>query len=120
MRKKQVIIPFTLILIFFIMNSSNQALSDKTVRENNRSELIVLRGKVSIKGNEPVTYLCLSSESGSEYKLTGKLQTIIRNRHQQQIIVVKGKIVKKAVGPGFPAEFDVSEILDIHLPDIDD
>lgn len=72
-------------------------------------------GRVAVKGNEPHTYLVLVSDS-REYKLVGPLQEKIWKTYQGQRIRVRGRIVREALGPGFPAELEVLEILEVERP----
>ena len=72
---------------------------------------VTLKGKIAVKGNEPHTYLVLILEQNLEYAIVGDLRQEIWTKYQGQVIKVQGKIVKQAVGPGFPAELEVSEIL---------
>lgn len=72
---------------------------------------VTLKGKIAVKGNEPHTYLVLILEQNLEYAIVGDLRQEIWTKYQGQVIKVRGKIVKQAVGPGFPAELEVSEIL---------
>ncbi len=70
-----------------------------------------IKGKISIKGSGAHTYLCLSSDTGVDYRLTGALKEMIWVRYQQEMMTLEGVISKKALGPGFPAEFTVHKIL---------
>ena len=70
-----------------------------------------IRGKVSVKGSGRHTYLCLTSESGVDYKLEGDLKAHLWNRFQQETVILEGVVAEKAVGPGFPAEFIVHKIV---------
>ena len=72
---------------------------------------MVIKGKVTIKGNEPFSYVALTAENGSEYRLTGKLKDLIAEKYQNMILTVRGKIIKKQAGPGMPAEFEVNKII---------
>jgi len=71
---------------------------------------VQIQGKVSVKGSGPHTYLCLSTKSGTDYRLEGGLKDLIWGRYQQEVITLEGVIARKAVGPGFPAEFVVHKI----------
>lgn len=73
------------------------------------SKWVTVQGKISVKGNEPHTYLCISTKEGLDYKLVGSLKDEIRARYQHVILHVSGKFTGKALGPGFPAELDVFE-----------
>ena len=75
------------------------------------TEAMTIRGKISIKGNEPHTYLSLTTDNNIEYQLTGRYHDKIRDVYQQQTLPVKGKIEIDAIGPGFPALLDVQEIV---------
>ena len=70
-----------------------------------------ISGKVAVVGNVPFTFLNLVTADKVEYRLVGALEEKIRREMQQMILTVEGRIVKKAIGPGFPAEFEVFEIL---------
>lgn len=71
-----------------------------------------VKGVISVKGNEPFTYLAITISGQGEYKIVGKWMKSLRSQYQQQQIVVKGIIVKESAGPGFPAELDVIEIVE--------
>ena len=68
-------------------------------------------GRVSVKGNEPHSYVVLVTQDDTAYRLVGDLAPRIRKEYQNMTIVVRGCIVKEAVGPGFPAELHVEEIV---------
>lgn len=68
-------------------------------------------GRISVKGNVPHTYLCLSTESGTDYRLEGGLRDLLWDQHQQETIRLEGLISKRAAGPGHPAEFIVHQII---------
>jgi hypothetical protein len=71
-----------------------------------------LAGRVAVKGSEPHTYLVLVVD-GRDYKLVGPLRDEIWKTYQGQRIRVRGRIVREARGPGFPAEVEVLEILGV-------
>ena len=72
-----------------------------------------IEGRVAMKGNEPHTYLSIVTEKGQEFRIVGKLENKIAKNYQGNTIRIKGGIVKKGVGPGFPPHIDVVEIIDI-------
>ncbi len=76
-----------------------------------KQDTMQIHGKISVKGSEPHTYLCLSTDSGTDYRLEGALRDQIWGRYQQERIRLEGIITKKAIGPGFPAVFTVHEIV---------
>ncbi len=88
----------------------------KPVNRAEIGEQMIIRGKISVKGNEPFTYLCLTTEIGTEYRISGQYLELIWRKHQMQMVELKGEIVKKAIGPGFPARFNASEILSVKSP----
>lgn len=70
------------------------------------------RGKVSVKGSEPHTWTALTT-SDTVYKLTGSLTQEIRQEYQGHNLTIAGNIIKEALGPGFPAELEVIEIIKV-------
>jgi hypothetical protein len=76
--------------------------------ENDAAEI---SGRISMKGSMPNTYLALTTGSGKEYKITGPLQDKLAEDYQYKTVTLAGEIVKEAVGPGFPAEFQAAEII---------
>jgi hypothetical protein len=75
------------------------------------SNLLYLEGQISVKGNVPHTYLSLATNDNKEYSIVGKYKKEIWTTYQGQVIKVEGKITKKAIGPGLPAEFEVTKII---------
>jgi hypothetical protein len=107
--KKNRILPTVLGALFLLFfYGCNTAHGD---RPGDRQGKIQIQGKVSVKGSGPHTYLCLSASSGADYRLEGGLKDLIWGRYQQETITLEGVIAKKAMGPGFPAEFVVHKIL---------
>ncbi len=73
---------------------------------------LILEGRVVIKGNEPHTIVVLITRDNREYSIVGKYSNEIRLKYQNHTIRVEGRIRNKAAGPGFPAEFEVTRILE--------
>lgn len=71
-----------------------------------------LTGKISVKGNAPHTYLCLTTDEQIDYKLRGAQQDYLMNQLQQRIVTLRGVVTQPQIGPGFPAEFEVIEIIE--------
>lgn len=69
-------------------------------------------GTLSLRGSEPHTQLVLSTSSGESYELTGSMTAELA-RHQYRKVIIRGKLVSKAAGPGFPARIAVDKIVDI-------
>ena len=74
--------------------------------------IIEITGRVSVRGNEPFTYLGISTSDGVEYKISGKMKDKIRKQYQQQILNLKGMVIKSREGH-MPAKFEVMEIVKI-------
>lgn len=70
-------------------------------------------GRAVVKGSEPHTRIVLVTEE-ADYALTGPLAEKIRADYQGYTLVVAGEIRKEALGPGFPAELEVTEILEVN------
>ncbi len=70
-------------------------------------------GRVAVKGSEPHTQIVLVTIE-ADYVLTGPLAERIRNEYQGHTLEVSGEIRKEALGPGFPAELEVFEIVKVH------
>ena len=75
---------------------------------------ITLKGKIAVKGSEPHTYLVLVSVENGEYAIVGELKQEIWNKYQGHMIKVRGNVIKQAIGPGFPAELEVIQILEVY------
>jgi hypothetical protein len=73
---------------------------------------ITLSGRITVKGNEPHTYVVLVAGESEEYVIVGDLAETLRKEYQNKRVRVKGKIVGKAI-PGKPAELEVFEILEV-------
>ncbi len=73
----------------------------------------IITGKIAIKGNEPRTWVCLTTASGVEYRLKGELTDKIRSEHQQETITIKGTPLDNPETQTLPIGF---EVLDIQIP----
>ncbi len=76
------------------------------------AEVVVIKGRIAIAGSAPNTYVRVLTETNTEYRLVGPEADQIRNNWQGQQVVLEGRIIKPAVGPGFPAELEVDRIVD--------
>ncbi len=69
-----------------------------------------LEGRVAVKGSSPHTYLSIKdSKSQKSYKIQNNESFDLMNK-QNQTVKVKAILVKKAIGPGFPAVIEVVEV----------
>lgn len=69
-----------------------------------------IQGKILIKGHLPHSYVALKVNSRLYYNLVGKYSRVLRSSYQGKRVMVSGKIVADALGPGMPARFEVTSI----------
>jgi len=75
--------------------------------QNNTMEL---EGRVAMKGSSVHTYLNIKDiKSNKSYRIQNQEQFDLMQK-QNQTVKVKVKLVKKAIGPGFPAVVEVLEV----------
>jgi len=68
-----------------------------------------LEGKVAVKGSMPHTYLVIEDKAThKDYRIVNPKDFNLINM-QNKIVKIKAEVVKKAIGPGFPAEIKVIE-----------
>ena len=68
-------------------------------------QFIELTGRVTVTGSAPLTILVLVAEA-DHYEIVGDLAPELR-KLQQLHVTVRGRVVREAVGPGFPARLQV-------------
>jgi len=69
-----------------------------------------LEGRLSVKGSSVHTYLNIKDiKSNKSYKIQNK-ESFDLMQKQNQTVKVKVKLIKKAIGPGFPAVVEVLEV----------
>ncbi len=74
---------------------------------NNKS--LELYGKISMKGSTPHTYLAIEDKNThKEYKISNPNKFDLSNK-QNRFVKLKAKLIKKAIGAGFPAVIEVVE-----------
>lgn len=68
-----------------------------------------LTGTIKVTGNEPHTELIIVTENGKKYQVTGDKASYLRKEKQNNIVKLKGKIIKEpeAIMSG---SFEVIEI----------
>ena len=75
--------------------------------QNNTMEL---EGRLAVKGSSVHTYLNIRDiKSNTSYRIQNQEQFDLMQK-QNQTIKVKVKLIKKAIGPGFPAVVEVLEV----------
>ncbi len=70
-----------------------------------QDRVIELTGRVTVTGSAPLTILVLVTET-DHYEIVGDLAAELRKR-QQLHVTVRGRVVREAAGPGFPAQLQV-------------
>ena len=74
------------------------------------SESMELEGRVSMKGTSAHTYLSIyDKKSHKSYKIENKKAFNLEKR-QNQTLKLEAKLIKEAMGPGFPAVIEVVEV----------
>ncbi len=74
---------------------------------------VVLTGRVTVRGSEPHTMVVIASVQRGDVQLSGRLAEQIRSRHQGRVLEVRCRILREALGPGFPAEAEALKILSV-------
>ena len=69
-----------------------------------------IQGKILIRGHLPHSFVALKVNSRLYYNLVGPLSRVLKSSYQGKKVVVSGKIVAEALGPGMPARFHVKKI----------
>lgn len=77
------------------------------------ADIIEIVGKVSMKGNEPFSYLAITDQITGEHRLVGDKIDEIKTKYQQLRLRVKGRVIKACSGFGSPAEFEVIDIIEV-------
>jgi hypothetical protein len=75
----------------------------------NALELI---GKIKVKGSSPHTYLVIEDNTTHKnYTISNAKDFNLTNR-QNETLKIEAKVIKKAIGPGFPTVIEVVEVKD--------
>jgi hypothetical protein len=77
--------------------------------------LAEISGRIFLTGSEPHTYLVLEDSRGTVYRLLGPAVEQLARTAQGRTAVLRGGVVAQARGPGFPADFLISEFLALRL-----
>lgn len=73
----------------------------------NQAETISVSGRVVAVGSEPHVMLVIVTDD-VHYELVGEVAEDLWELQQRQV-TVRGRIVRQALGPGFPARLAVDE-----------
>ncbi len=69
-----------------------------------------LEGRIAVKGSSIHTYLNIKDiKSNKSYRIQNQ-ESFDLMQKQNQTVKVKVKLIKKAIGPGFPAVVEVLEV----------
>jgi hypothetical protein len=74
------------------------------------SQSIELHGPISMKGSSPYSYLAIyDKNSKKNYKILNQ-ENLNLEYYQNKDVVMEVKIIKEAIGPGFPAVVEIVEL----------
>ena len=71
---------------------------------------MTVKGTILIKGHLPHSFVALKVSSRRYYNLVGRYSRVLRSSYQGKKVIVTGKIVAEALGPGMPARMEVTSI----------
>ena len=72
-----------------------------------------LEGRLAVKGSSIHTYLNIKDiKSNKNYKIQNQ-ESFDLMQKQNRTVKVKVRLIKKAIGPGFPAVVEVLEVLEV-------
>ena len=75
-----------------------------------QSQSMELKGHISMKGSAHHSYLAIYDKSSqTSYKIQNK-EKFNLEAYQNRDVVVEVKVVKEAIGPGFPAEIEILKL----------
>ncbi|HHD78198.1 MAG TPA: hypothetical protein ENK98_00920 [Epsilonproteobacteria bacterium] len=69
-----------------------------------------ITGRVAMKGSSIHTYLVLEDTQTKKSVKLVNYKKFHLDQHQNEILTLKVKLLKKAIGPGFPEEVEVVEV----------
>ncbi|MDE0025932.1 MAG: hypothetical protein OXP69_16085 [Spirochaetaceae bacterium] len=70
-------------------------------------EMIAVTGRVVVTGSDPLVTLVIVTGANEQYELVGARADPLWDL-QQRRVTVRGRIVRPASGPGFPAQLEVA------------
>ena len=68
--------------------------------------IIEVAGRVVATGSDPFVILVIVTDANEQYELVGERADPLWDLQQQQV-TVRGRVVREAAGPGFPAQLEV-------------
>jgi uncharacterized protein (DUF2147 family) len=85
----------TMFMVIFTMISSLTVCSSSNTASKEGEVFI---GIISLKGNEPHSYLLLKTDEGKMYKITGQVSNELRKSYQKKKIKIKGELISDQQG----------------------
>ena len=70
-------------------------------------EVTAVTGRVVVTGSDPLVTLVIVTAADQQYELVGEQAGPLWDLQQRQV-TVRGRIVRPASGPGFPAQLEVA------------
>ena len=70
------------------------------------AQVVAVTGRVTVTGSAPHVTLVVVTEAGKQYELVGERADPLWDLQQRRVIV-QGRVVQPAIGPGFPAQLEV-------------
>jgi len=105
------LIPYGLLLVSVLAfgGCSTDPMHAKSLSGKQADQHTILHGKLSMRGNGHTAHLELITDHGS-YRITNPHAFGLMQK-QNRSVRLKVRLVKKAIGPGFPAEIKVISVL---------
>lgn len=75
-----------------------------------QNNIMEIEGRLAVKGSSVHTYLTIEDEQSHKYYQIQNRNSFDLDKRQNQTVKVKAKLIKKAVGPGFPAVIEILEV----------
>ena len=87
-------------------SSADQPTAPEAPAAPESEEMVAVTGRVTVTGSDPLMILVIVTDTEAEYELVGEHAEALRDL-QQRYVTVSGRVVRSAVGPGFPAQLEV-------------
>jgi hypothetical protein len=72
-----------------------------------------ITGKIVIKGEYPHTFIAMKVRNRVYYNVVGDLKRVLKASYQGKRITLAGHFVSSAQGPGMPARFHATKVVEI-------
>ena len=87
-------------------SSADQPSAPEAPAAPESEEMVAVTGRVTVTGSDPFVILVIVTDTDAEYELVGEHADALREL-QQRYVTVSGRVVRPAVGPGYPAQLEV-------------